>query len=575
MKLHSLRNMDAARVHPDRAIKADHQLSVKNRNLWIDHYQNPSNTHHEMYDLVILGGGITGAGVARDAASRGMKVVLIEQNDFAFGTSSRSSKLIHGGIRYLEKLEFSLVFEALAERRLLFEIAPHLVHPLRFILPVYKNSRVGMFKMGLGMMLYDLLSLFETPELHERLDPHETMKRLPLLNSIDLKGAYAYSDAYMDDDRLVLETLRSAASYGAICLNYVKATAPIVEKGKLAGVTCLDSRAQRTFNLRARHFVSSVGPWTDVLGLGWFSDWKSRLRPSKGIHLTLPKERFGLDSAVVMASDDQKRIVFGIPRHDMFILGTTDTDYQGDPGDVRVSKEDVSYLLMLAKQYFPNARITEQDVLSCYAGVRPLVRDDSTTESETSREHLIWTDERNITFVTGGKYTTYRRMAEQTVDSILRNLPIEDRVRFKSNRTKEPLNAMITLESYRDALRPEAIQKLSLALGWDVAVVANTVERHGDEAPSILSQTSPSSHPWLAEVEYAVDHLMCLRLVDFVCRRSPLFLALKDHGRSLWRPLAHVFASKLGWSDYEIESEINELSELVNREMAWRNQIFR
>ena len=221
----------------------------------------------EEFDLLIVGGGINGAGVARDAASRGMRVALVEAKDFSEGTSSRSSKLIHGGLRYLENFDFHLVFEALSERALLFEIAPHLVHPLRFMIPLYKNSRVGPFKMGLGMWLYDTLALFQTPEMHEYFPKEKALKQIPILKSKELRGAFLYSDAYMDDDRLTIETLRSANELGAISVNHVAAEEPLFNPlGELMGFKCRDHIGQKLYEVRAKHIVSTVGPWTDYFG---------------------------------------------------------------------------------------------------------------------------------------------------------------------------------------------------------------------------------------------------------------------------------------------------------------------
>ena len=404
------------------------------------------------FDLVIIGGGINGAGVARDASLRGMKVALVEAHDFASGTSSRSSKLIHGGIRYLENLEFHLVFEALNERTKLFEMAPHLVHPLRFMIPLYKKSRVGMFKMGLGMWLYDALSLFQTPEMHERLNVKETIERMPTLAPEELIGSFVYSDAYMDDDRLVHETLRSANENGALCANYVKATgASFNSDGKMISIDCLDTIGQKKFAIRGKHIISTVGAWTDSVAESFFKDWKKILRPTKGIHITIAKNRLPLSSAVVMGAENSDRIIFGIPRHEMVIVGTTDTDYKELPDGVVATPEDIKYLLSIVEFYFPGAKLKESDILASYAGVRPLVKDNSSSAGKTSREHTILNDPRGVTFAAGGKYTTYRLMSEQIVDSSLKYFSIEDRVKFKTVSTAIPLNSWISPESYQQA----------------------------------------------------------------------------------------------------------------------------
>ncbi len=536
--------------------------------------------NNEMFDLAVIGGGITGAGVARDAASRGMKVALVEAQDFAEGTSSRSSKLIHGGIRYLENLEFGLVFEALSERRLLFELAPHLVHPLRFVLPLYRGSRVGMFKMSLGMWLYDALSMFEAPELHERLTAAESLERLPLLQSHNLLGSFVYSDAYMDDDRLVIETLRSAVSLGAACASYVKCDGSDFVNGRVTALQCSDLLTGRRLRIRAKHFISTVGPWTDAVAPKIVAGgWRNILRPSKGIHLTFDRRRLQLNQAVVMASDDQKRIVFGIPRHEMIIVGTTDTDYSGDPADVKTTPEDVEYLLKVAGEYFPGAGLTAKDIISSYAGVRPLVDDGAATESKTSREHLIIHDPRNVTFVAGGKYTTYRRMAEQTVEVALAAFSLEEQVRFKNSVTKTPLNPKATVGSIEDSLRrsPEIAQAYNMAR----SEIELLISRHGGEALDILqlgqrtvSDQNLNSEQkfWELEAEHAIRHTMCITLVDFFYRRSNLVLSRRDHGLIHLVNISRVFARNLGWSEAERQEQMTRVQAHIRHELAWKQR---
>lgn len=536
-----------------------------------------SRMEHEQFDLVIIGGGITGAGVARDAASRGMKVALVEAKDFAIGTSSRSSKLIHGGIRYLENLEFGLVFEALSERRLLFEIAPHLVHPLRFVLPLYKGGRVGMFKMGLGMWLYDALSMFEAPELHERLNPHESLERLPLLQSKGLLGSYVYSDAYMDDDRLVIETLRSAVKLGALAANYSKAEDAELVHGKVHSIGITDELTGKKFRLRGRHFVSTVGPWTDTVATKLLQSWKRVLRPSKGVHLTFDRKRLPLHQAVVMAADQQKRIVFGIPRHEMIIIGTTDTDYPGDPYEVSTTPEDVRYLLNVASEYFPGAKLTVDDIIASYAGVRPLVDDGAATESKTSREHLILHDPRNVTFVAGGKYTTYRRMAEQTVETALEAFSTEDQVRFGHSDTKRPLNESATIQKMNEAFLSAPLWAEEAGLSQEA--IELLISRHGAEAQTLLDKASRPEGAsneevtWSIEARHAMRQTQCVNMVDFYSRRSPLFLSRPDHGLGLVEPLSRVFADELRLSDSGRQQQVAAVRQQIAHELRWKQKV--
>lgn len=541
--------------------------------------ENIQQMQKEEFDLCIIGGGITGAGVARDAALRGMSVALIEADDFASGTSSRSSKLIHGGIRYLENYEFKLVFEALSERQKLFNIAPHLVHPLRFMIPLYKSGRVGMFKMGLGMWAYDALSLFQAPELHERLNHNESLHRMPTLQGNDLLGSYVYSDAYMDDARLVHETLRSANEAGALAANYVRATgAKFDEHNKMRKVVCQDVLSKKEFEISAKHFVSSVGPWTDELGEELFRKWKKILRPTKGVHLTFKKERLPLSSAVVMGAES--RIVFGIPRHEMVIVGTTDTDFEGDPKNVRTTEEDVKYLLGVLDQYFPGAKIKASDIVASYEGVRPLVADGADSEGKTSREHVIFTEEHGVTFVAGGKYTTYRLMAEQIVDECLHKFSIEERVRFNNCRTEQPLNHWVTEES-RNADHLTREQIMERTRRWPAQVSAHfssndidlLVDRHGREALEIVQDFEGLGY-WEMEAAHAIEKTMCFKLVDFYARRVPLFLAETDHGMSLLERISQTFARQLDWSPTQVNDEKKALEEYMKTELAWRQKVF-
>lgn len=521
--------------------------------------ENLEKMQTDHFDLLIVGGGITGAGVARDAAMRGLKVALIESNDFAYGTSSRSSKLVHGGLRYLENYDFHLVFEALSERTKLFQIAPHLAHPLRFMIPLFKDSRVGPFKMGLGMMLYDMLALFQTPEMHEKLSRVQTLDRMPIVRGADLVGSFVYSDGYMDDDRLVHETLRAANEHGTVAVNFTRVKKAYFKNKIVTEVEVEDLLTKQNFKISCDHVVSSVGPWTDIVAPKLVDDWKDILRPTKGIHLTLHKDRLPLSSAVVMAAQEGPRITFAIPRHEMIIIGTTDTDFSGNPSDAKVNLEDVTYLLKITNDYFPGANLTEADIISTYVGVRPLVKDDSGNESKTSREHVIISDQRGFTFVAGGKYTTYRLMSEQIVDKVLKTWPVERRLSFNACATNSPLNNYTTVENYKLA-NSEAISPNEIKLA----------ERYGLEAYDILEKYGSDLSYWQLEALQAIHTTMCLNLVDFYSRRVPLVLAYRDHGLSLLEEIAAVFQQQLQWTEQEARQQKLSLKNYIDDELSWR-----
>ena len=535
--------------------------------------QNINRLQKEEFDLLVIGGGITGAGVARDAASRGLKVALIERNDFAWGTSSRSSKLVHGGIRYLEQCEFGLVFEALSERQRLFELAPHLVHPLKFVIPLYKTGRVKPMLLKLGMLAYDFLSLYEAPEMHVQFSKKELMRDYPLLQENDLLAGFTYYDAYMDDDRLVHETLRSAASFGAVISNFAKADQPLYSADRIVGAQCKDEILQSHFSIKARHVVSCVGPWTDQVGQMFIKNWRPIMRPSKGVHLTFERNRLNLKDAVVMAAE--KRIVFAIPRHEMTIIGTTDTDFKSDPGSVTTSPEDVKYLLNVAQKYFPGANLTKSDIVASYAGVRPLVHDGAETESGTSREHMILHDPKGISFVAGGKYTTYRHMAEQAVEGVLKTWGIDERMNYRVSRTLEPLNPKCSSELYERAQRE--VSRLRSVLSE--SSLRQLAERHGMEFLDLLERYLPSAtrsaseEQILLEIEllHSIHQTMCLHLKDFYFRRVPVFLAKKDHGLSFLEPLSQLMARTLGWSEVRRVEEVNALQKQIQHELSWRD----
>ena len=539
----------------------------------IERIQNISSMEEDVFDLAIIGGGITGAGIARDAASRGMKVALLEAKDFAIGTSSRSSKLIHGGIRYLENFEFHLVFEALAERSLLFEMAPHLVHPLRFVLPIYESSRVGFWKMAAGMWVYDLLAMLETPQMHEALSSEETKIRLPELGADQLRGSFEYSDAYMDDDRLVIETLRDAQRLGAKLTNYTKVTSVEKDGDYISSLNVEDSVGNKSFSVKAKQIIGSVGPWTDIFGETVVDSWKKKLRPTKGVHITFSRERLPVSRAVVMAVET--RIIFVIPRNEMVIVGTTDTDFNNDPYDVSTEKQDVEYILKAVNEYFPNLKLIEEDIIGCYSGVRPLVNDGSESEGKTSREHSIFSEGPNLSFVAGGKYTTYRKISEDSVDFVLKKMSFEEKMSFAPSDTKKPLNPMVTQAEFTKVKLEK--ESLSKEYNFSLKVIDQLIERHGKEAINILNlmKEEYSLHNelealWMGEAQFSIDKELCLSLEDFYWRRSPLFLSHKDHGLEYVDVISKVFGKNYQWSEEEKRLKVEQLKKQIKKETHWK-----
>ncbi len=376
------------------------------------------------FDLLVIGGGINGAGIARDAAMRGLRVALIEKGDFASGTSSKSSKLIHGGIRYLQMGDFRLVRTACRERDLLRRrLAPHLVQPLPFLFPVYEGDPVGLVALTAGMWLYDLLAAFRNIRRHRMLSKRRILAAEPHLRSAGLHGAAFYYDCITDDARLTLETVLAAEAEGALATNYVELRSFIKKDGRIAGATVGNQLTGDEFVIHARTLVNATGPWADHVRRIDDPTVRPCLRLTKGVHLIVPRQRVGNNNAVVMHSPRDKRVLFVIPWGAHTIIGTTDTDFSGSPDSASADDADIDYLLETANWFFPTARLDHADVVSTYAGVRSLVAAaDVDSPSAVSREEQIFESATGLITLAGGKLTTYRSVAEETVDLVLARL---------------------------------------------------------------------------------------------------------------------------------------------------------
>lgn len=520
-------------------------------------------------DVVFVGGGINGTAAARDASMRGLKVLVVEQDDWGFGTSSRSSKLVHGGLRYLENLQFGLVMEGTRERYRQQVLNPHLVTPLPFLMPVYKGGRHSLFKINLGLWLYDLLSLFRTPHLHKKLRPNKVAAVAPVLRQDGLSGSILYYDCATDDARLTLANALDARRRGAIAMSQARYEGPILgEDGRVRAARIHDRLTDTHFEVPCRHIAMATGPWTDRAGA--LNGDAPRLRPTKGVHLVFARERLPLDVAVAMSAVDDGRVVFAIPFGNTTYVGTTDTDFTGDPKDVVATAEDVSYLLKTANHFFPDSRLTAADVRSTWAGLRPLIRSDAESAYKTSREHEIFDDKRGISTIAGGKLTTYRQMAEEHVDHIVKDLK---RLAERRGDAKPTIGPCRTKKVPLDEGAPREVtgaDPTALTLwrthGSLASAVLERLQRHPEEEALI----SPELPYLLAEVAICAQLEDAWSLEDVLVRRLQVHFRAADAGRAAARPAARVMAEVLGRDESWVEDQVASFAAFVDRQLACR-----
>lgn len=528
--------------------------------------QNIERLGEKVWDVLVVGGGVTGTGIARDATLRGLDTALIERDDFSIGTSSRSSNLVHGGLRYLKNGEFGLVHESTTERNLLTsKIAPNLVRPLPFLVPVWQDSSPGWGAMRAAMVMYDALAEFRNFRTHRSLSPKDLVKRAPLIRSTGLKGGYVYYDSVSDDTRLTLELAMDAANHGACVLNRVEAVNADFLTGRVQGLTVRDTIDGRELFVNARSVIVATGIWstkTSVL-LGLERSATLEIRPTRGSHIVLPYESFPIDSAVTMMAPQDRRAMFVIPWNGMTVIGTTDTDHQDDMRDVYATPDDVDYLLEAAKHNFPGLKATKNDIVGTWSGLRPLIAS-SGSESSVSREHSIVTDPRGIVNISGGKLTTYRVMADQALKAASK---------FFNKRLKRTMTQNVPLACATGIIDPDDRARLAdeiLNKAYLSASVAdNLVTSHGVRAVETarlvvnnpaLGRPIVKGHPWiLAEIVQAVRNEMAVTLEDVLLRRTPVFFLDRDEDESITKAAADVMADECGWSKARKRTEIENI----------------
>ncbi len=538
------------------------------------------------YDIVVIGGGITGAGIARDAALRGLKVALFEKGDYASGTSSKSSKLVHGGLRYLEHGEIGLVFESVSERRIQTRVAPHLVRPLPFIIPIYKGARPGLELMNVGLWIYDTLALFRAPKLHRTFRGTQAALELePQLRSEGLRGALEYYDCATDDARLVIENAIDATTLGAACHTYTEVLR-LERRGdrRITGVTVKDRLTGETRTVLCKAVVLAAGAWTDEM-VRRFEIPLERplLRRTKGVHIVIPRERLPLARAITLISPVDARVMFAIPWRERTVLGTTDTDFTGSADEVAADADDVKYLCDSGNGYFPGANLTPADVISTWAGLRPLIAaPPNVDESEISREHEVFSKSDGLVIIAGGKLTTYRRMAAEAVHKTLELLgELGETVEVTRARTKNrPLPGAVDL-AQPDLEGVAAIgRRLMDEHGLDADTATHLCGVYGTRAPLIgerivadrtLGERLDPEVPYVwAEIEFATRHDLARTVEDVLSRRVPLLLVGRDQGLEVCERVADVMGGILGWTAEQRTRMIDEYRAEVELSRRWR-----
>jgi glycerol-3-phosphate dehydrogenase len=520
------------------------------------------------FDLVVIGGGITGAATARDAALRGLRVLVVEKDDFASGTSSKSSKLIHGGLRYLQTYQFKLVAESLRERETALRIAPHLTELRPFLYLLYRGYPEGRARLSLGLTFYDAASGAWRKRRHHMLSAREVLEREPHLAAEGLLGAGMYYDVLTDDARLTLGTAQGAAEAGAVLINHAAVTGLVLERGRARGVVVTDQLDGSVGRVHAKQVVNATGSWTDATrSLETGAAAEHTVRPTKGVHIVVRKSDFPLNTAVFLRSPDDNRVVWPTPslEDDVVYIGTTDTDYQGDPDDVHPDDGDTRYLLNVANAAIPEARLSERHIIGSWAGLRPLVAPaPGVSESNTSREHAITEGETGMLTISGGKLTSSRLMAEQLVDEVERKLsrPVT------ASRTKTtPIAGAPGAGAKGAQLAPrhgDVPDRL-----W-----SRWTRRYGSHAADVLSRwsASPANHEIIgareltrAELRYLVEEEMACTLADVLVRRTSTFFWDRTGGLSHVDTVADELAALLGWDARRKAAEIESYARLVAR----------
>jgi glycerol-3-phosphate dehydrogenase len=530
-------------------------------------------------DVVVIGGGITGAGIARDAAMRGLAVALVEREDFASGTSSKSARLVHGGLRYLEQFQFGLIRTASKERHRLRRLAPRLVHPIAFTFPVYRTSKSSLLMIRIGMRIYDLIAPSRKVKRHKIVDAGRTAELEPELRREGLVGAaYYHYDCLADDARLTLAIMKSAYEHGALIANHAEVRGLMKTDGRVSGIEVLDRITGERFAVQARVTVNATGVWADQIRRMDDANAEQMIRVNRGSHLVLPREKLEIRGAVAFSSADGRRAMYAVPWGRTCIVGTTDVDHGTDLDQVYAVPEEVEEMLDAVNHAFPGSGLAQDDIISTFAGLRPLIRGGELVAYQASRDHRIVESDAGLVTISGGKLTTCRRMAEDLIDLVSKKLEDESGVvtRARCKTHMAPLaeaafgadSLVHDLARQYPQLEPAILGHVALTYGPASTLVLAPLE----ERPEMGDRVVPDLPYIRAEVPYAIQNEMAMTLSDWMIRRAHIMHETQDQGLGAAPEVVAMMAPHLGWDGAEMRRQVEEYRQQVKLSRKYRQE---
>ncbi|WP_129728555.1 glycerol-3-phosphate dehydrogenase/oxidase [Ectobacillus funiculus] len=532
-----------------------------------------AQVHKQNVDVIIIGGGITGCGIALDAVTRGLSTVVFEMQDFAAGTSSRSTKLVHGGLRYLKQFEVKMVAEVGKERAIVYENGPHVTKPEWMLLPLHEGGTFGKFSTSIGLRVYDFLAGVKRSERRSMLTREKTIQKEPLLKQDGLKGGGYYVEYRTDDARLTIEVLKEAVTRGAKAVNYAKVQGFLYNDGKVCGVRVTDVIEGKVYEVYAKKIVNAAGPWVDQLREKDNSKKGKQLQLSKGVHLVIDQSRFPLKQAVYFDTPDG-RMVFAIPRDGKTYIGTTDTFYKDDAATPKMTAADRKYILDAIHYMFPGVHISEKDIESSWSGVRPLIYEEGKNASEISRKDEIWQSDSGLITIAGGKLTGYRKMAEMVVDRIAELLKQEGHPPIPASQTKNMpisgghvggssrLSSFIekkVQEGKHYGLTEQEARKFAASYGSNIDILFSLAQQHKEESIRLNMPVTV-----LLPLIYAMEYEMAATPVDFFIRRTGALFFRIDWVRTWKEPVIDYMAQHLNWSTQEKLRFVQQLEKEIH-----------